>query len=314
MSDTKGRDFWDKAPAVATFFLGVVGTFATFVLSRQAEISRVTQATVQMMSQREVSEMAFRERMFDTLLRELLNPRSSMENRLTTLRLFQLNFHDTFNGRAFFDVLRTEASKASPARRRRLLDDLNSLGRRTSELQESIVEASVGERFPSFRIALGEPQSQLITLGIRHEDEVRQTGSDPADLGSVHFARHKGCDLDSAQHVGHGAREHIHPFCVTLDSLTSDSVRVRLRFYGPEFERDSVGLQRRFWVSFSDSPFSDNTILPDRHRLAFVLKATDSSDAVLKVIEFPAGYIIAGYRPSLDQLDPLVAGRSAVRH
>ena len=100
---------------------------------------------------------------------------------------------------------------------------------------------------------------------------------------------------------------------MTLDTLTSDSVHVRLAFYGPEFERDSADAQKRFWISFSDSPFSDNTILPDRHRLAFVLKSADSSGAVLKVIEFPAGYIIAGYRPSLDQLDPILVGRHAVR-
>ena len=62
-----------------------------------------------MMGQREQSEMDFRQKMFTALLEKLFQGRASVRERVTTLRIFQQNFHETLNSRALFEGMYEEA-------------------------------------------------------------------------------------------------------------------------------------------------------------------------------------------------------------
>ena len=108
--------------------------------------------------------------------------------------------------------------------------------------------------------------------------------------------------------------------CIKMDSIGETAVTITVRFYpeGHEHEASDVAgcvcaqdeNVRPFEVSFYDTPFKDNLLLPDGHRLAFLLKeVTPSSEprlARLKVIEFPADYVLSGYRPSLAELKRII--------
>ena len=69
-------------------------------------------------------------------------------------------------------------------------------------------------------------------------------------------------------------------------------------------------MELEFKVSFYDAPFTDNTLLPDKHRFAITLKKTnmesDPPEATFHVFEFPADYVTTGYRPSIREANKMI--------
>ena len=275
----KHKDRWDKAQVLATFFLGCVGLIFTYMVQNQQEENRKSQVetqeenrksqlATQIMSQREQSEMSFRGTMFQSILKELLTTGAGIEKRMTVLRLFQENFHDTFNGRALVYFLADEAKRK---KQRVILSELIALGRQVSAAQESQVEASVGKKFESFW--LNEGESETKSFGF--------------DTGGVH--------QDS------------HEMTIKLNRVTETGAEVRIKLPDKDSD-DREG--KRLEVSYFDTPFGDNKILPDHHRFAVVLKDTDlmhwPHSAKLKVVEFPAHYVVNGYKPSVDRVEEML--------
>jgi len=125
----------------ATIFLGVVGLVFTYVIDIQQEKNRKNQMAVQIMSQREQSEIDFRQKMFEVLVAELLDPTVDVRERVTRLTLFQHNFHDIFNGRALFDVLEKEAGNLPEQERDEVIKKLVSLAKEVTVAQELLVRA-----------------------------------------------------------------------------------------------------------------------------------------------------------------------------
>lgn len=129
MAEQKRESIVRWAQVGATLFLGVVGLIFTYVIDVQQEKNRSNQMAVQIMSQREQSEIDFRQKMFGVLVTELLDPKVDVRERVTRLKLFQHNFHDIFNGRALFDVLEKDARSLPKRERDDLIHDLVSLAK-----------------------------------------------------------------------------------------------------------------------------------------------------------------------------------------
>jgi hypothetical protein len=83
-----------------------------------------------------------------------------------------------------------------------------------------------------------------------------------------------------------------------------------------EFGQDAADakkkdFERTFELDYFDTPFTDNTLLPDRHRLAMTLKDINVGKdgqlkARVKIIEFPQYYVLSGHRPAMDQLNKMM--------
>lgn len=307
----KSKDFWDKIQVLGPAILGAAGVLITGMLNHHESEKREKEAAVQIMNQREQSDMGFRAKIFEVLLGRLL--KNDPAEQVAVLRVFQHNFHETFNGRGFFDGLArlALADSAGIAGRQSLLRELHSIARETSAQQERIVESNVHKEFPLFRVPVGDSATVVVLLG----------EEDSSGERSLQFAVKVGCDLEGESDRLN--REHAHRVCVFLDSVYpdtltgGDSVRLGVRFDSAHVKGDSIEIpaarravaksRRHFSVSYFDTPFTDNSLLPDGHRLAIVLKGVDSSGADLKVLEFPEDYIVSGYRPSAHLVREMLA-------
>jgi len=147
------------AQVAATVFLGAVGLIFTVIQNNQQEQNRKdqfdlqqrdqkAQLGLQIISQRELSEMDFRQKMFEVLVAELLDREVHVREWVTRLQLFQHNFHDIFNGRALFDGLEKEAMRLpSQEERDDIIHDLVSLAKEVTQAQELLVGAKLYERY-----------------------------------------------------------------------------------------------------------------------------------------------------------------------
>lgn len=273
----------EKSPALgwaqvsATAFIGLVGVLFTLLTTHQQAENRRTMMAVQLMSEREQAETGFRSEMFQTMLQGLLGPETAAPpERLTILRLFQHNFHNMFNGRALFDVLEKDSIKLHVDDREKFIKDLTSLAREIGGLQENLIESLTNKRFKTFTLLVNADTTI----------DISQRG-DKDDKDGEH-----------------------HRLWIRLDSVMKNRARVFVDFdfHAPTDTApppDTV----TFWVEYFDVPFTDNTLLMDGHRIAFILKYANIEvhphQAMFKVVEFPADYILSGYRPSVRHVGEL---------
>ena len=258
----------------ATIFLGVVGLIFTHRTDAQQEENRKNQMAVEIMSQREQSEMDFRQKMFEVLVAELLNPKVDLHDRVTRLKLFQHNFHDIFNGRALFDVLEKEARKLPEHERDKVIKELVSLAKEVTVAQVLLVRAKP----IVFKTRVGD--SVVVHL------EILQKG------------KHAQGENDKRSNEGG------HEIYVKLMKVTAYAIEVEV-IIDTEKAR-----KLKFEVSFFDAPLTDNTLLPDKHRFAITLKETNMKvhphEATFSVFEFPADYVTTGYRPSIREANEML--------
>ena len=291
------------AQVAATAFLGVVGLVFTGVLTYQQEKNRdnqfslqarsdsvqfelqeqnrKTQVGLQLLSQREVSEMDFRQRMFEVLVAELLDTRINVRNRVARLQLFLDNFHDIFNARALFDVLAQDASRERPAARDSLITKLVSIARDVTIEQELLVGT-----VPNI-ILLSQGADTSFTLGTSHEEELGHESGKSIELAA-------------------NGEPTEHEISIKLLEVKKNEVRLELNLEPGNPRSEPL----RFRVSYFDAPLTDNTLFPDRHRFAITLKGTDMRNrpytAKVNVFEFPADFVTTGYRPSIRESNKLI--------
>ncbi len=283
------------AQVVATIFLGVVGIYFTRVQFAQQEKNREDQfalqemnrkfeAGVELMSQRELSEMEFRQKMYDVLDSKHLDEDVDVRERVTRLKLFQHNFHDIFNARALFDVLEAEANKKPELERDYLIHELVSLAKEITLAQELLVGA--------------EPNLIHMELGDTTTVELNLEAH-----GEEHDANREA-DVTLASNDGSMA----HWIDIVLLRIQEHAVDLEVTLYVENHEPRKL----RFQVSYFDAPLTDNTLFPDKHRFAITLKETDieghHNQATLNVFEFPADYVTTGYRPSIRESNRLIEG------
>src|SRR2546427_12765225 len=100
------------AQVASTLLLSAVGLYFTVKFNRQQEQSQRVLGVMQLMSQREQSELDFRQKLFVLVDEKFLNPKVPLANRLASLRLFQQNFNSSLNSRILFDALEIQAMHA----------------------------------------------------------------------------------------------------------------------------------------------------------------------------------------------------------
>lgn len=268
------------AQVAATMFLGVVGLIFTGVQNNQQEKSRVSQAASQLMSQREQSEINFREAIFKTIIEKLLEPTVLPKTKVTLMEVFENNFHDIFNGRALFEYLKedVELNVTDPDDKERLIHRLISLARGVRRSQEQEIS--------------GEVKHIHLTIA--------KMSTDTLNFGEV-------LDPDGSGHVVE----------VTLLQMRSDTNAVKVHLVIKDIIKKDQEISEYFWVEYLDVPLTDNTLLHDRHRLAIVLDSARingrSSYADLSLIEFPANYVTTGYRPQIQQIDEMLSHTAGSR-
>ena len=232
----------------------------------------------QAMVQREQSETEFRQAMFEALAEKMFSSSDKIPERLRYFEVFELNFHNLFNARPLYGLLAEQilAEEIEGWQRDDLRDDLESLGKRIAKDQTTIILAAQGGKGQYFLdLKLANPHTvRLPSLDGEHEEET----------------------------------DSMHVLIVTLKEVEKGRARVKVEINPGKPDSDSW--KSEYWTStfnlrYYDAPFTDNTLLPDGHRIALSLWKTTDSTASLSVLEFPADFITVAYRPSLRDLDEI---------
>lgn len=281
MADDKGdRAMANDKPDVIAWLratgpivIGLSGLVVTLMIGGIQEDRSKHEFRTQAMVQREQSETEFRQAMFEAVAGKMFSSTNEIPERLRYFEVFQLNFHNLFNARPLYDLLAEEIEGAGEDT---LRDDLESLGKRIAKNQTTIILAAQD----------GEGQHFL---------DLRLMAPDTVRLPS----------LDSEEET-HSMNEHV--LVVTLEEVEEGRARVKVET-NPGLP-DSDSWRSEYWTStfdvgYYDAPFTDNTLLPDGHRIALSLWKTTESTASVTVLEFPADFITVAYRPSLHDLDEI---------
>jgi hypothetical protein len=259
-------------PAVVAL-LGVVFTAA---MQRRLESMQMASTMSTMMSERESAEMTFRSTIFDKLVDRMLGKTNNLETRLAAFEIFEENFHDIFNGRSLFKMFDSELRKAG-GRDTVLLERLWNLA---AEVKDKELDIAVANPLA------GRQDSSVDTMPI--------TWSQVARIG----------DGDTAAYKVQLPQDDIHYVRLKVLAHTPTGPRVEFKFWPFVKDRgDSARVTNTFTVEYFDTPFADNTMLPDGHRLAVVMEnrfhERNQFRSTLRVVEFPADVVVGGYRPSL---------------
>lgn len=264
--------------ATGPIVIGIVGLVVTWKIGRIQEDRSEHEFRTQAMVQREQSETEFRQAMFEALAEKMFSSSDSLPERLKYFEVFQLNFHNLFNARPLYSLLAEQilAEEITRGGKDSLREDLESLGKRIAKDQTTIILAAQG--------GCGQ---YFLDLKLKTPDTVR--------LGS----------LDSEEET-ESMNEHV--LRVTLIEVEEGRARVTVEI-NPE-RSDSDSWKSEYWTStfnlrYYDAPFTDNTLLPDGHRIALSLWKTTDNTASLSLLEFPAHFITVAYRPSLQDLDEI---------
>ena len=274
------KDIFDILSALGPALLALMGVIFTGMVNRHLDALHTESISTSMMTERESAELQFRKDMFKELLDRLLDDRTDLETRIAVFGLFEQNFHDSFNGRGLFDLLdrrvHAEASRKG-VEVTRLRGELGSIAADVRKSEEDIVVAD----------AMGDPGMSDRKLALMTSYPMRRDTT-IAVGNSVHLA---------ISLLG----EDKHDVTVRLVRMDPDSgARVTLEFRERPGSVPEVG---SFWVGYFDTPFADNTMLPEGHRLALMLESRigdgSMNSARIRLLEFPSDIVVSGYRPSL---------------
>jgi hypothetical protein len=278
----KPRDRWEKADILLKGLLPVavagVGYFGTSYLEqRQAEDSR-RQFYTDLLARREEADSNLRKEMFryviDNFLgKELGDPRK----RLVGLEMLAVNFHDSFDLSPLFKEAHAGLLQAADKPALRLLrDDLEKLGR------------DIGDR----------QVASLADLDHRWDFEV----SEIQDLQSGVTVSQTllSSELKPLSPVAKDAP----PLTLIITATAVDTVKRALRLYVVVRRQDAPDavVERELWVSFFDFPALNSLRLPNRERVAVVLRHFNASNIQLMAVHFPESRASLKEKPYFDDL------------
>ncbi len=242
----------------------IAGIAIPVVLNHNEEKNRQSQLYVQIMSQREQSDSALRERMFNALITSYFGKEvaTDPDKQIMYLNLLTLNFQEFFDAKPLFEDL--DKRLKGESRRK-----LQNIARQVSDRQANM---------------LTNPEHKPVELMLCSEQQ-------------------DDCQTTAAFDVK-GPQRTYHFNVELLDVGTSEvSLRVSPAPSGTQPESfDFKPIE--FEVSYYDTPFMNNTRLADGSRFAFALKNSDPSAkrAVLKIVNFPAEFMSLRDSPYFDEM------------
>jgi hypothetical protein len=293
--------------------LGVVGSW----FANQQEANRQHQAAMQIMLQREQSEIQAKSALFEKLLGQILGAEkpSDIESRVASLQVFMYNFHDIFNGRSFFHVIERDVEKLEQPRQGKIIKELRELAQGISNIQRAMI------RTARFSDRHHEVDACVTYKGDRKPVQGGQIHNcdDEGNGGLLSLGLNEKGSAEISYTPAHGhiwsrpiADTHIVTVKVTEIRDTSALIEMNIIDDAKLGDRDAgIGDPEAlapFVLSYFGTPFTDNTLLPDGHRIALLLQEIDakSSIAKIRILHFPDDYIPAGYRPTITVFRDLV--------
>ena len=242
----------------------IAGIAIPVVLNYNEGKNRQSQLYVQIMSQREQSDSALRERMFNALISSYFGKEVSTdpEKQIMFLNLLTLNFQEFFDAKPLFEDL--DGKLKGESRRK-----LQKIAREVADRQINM---------------LNKPSHKPIELMLCGEQQ-----DDCQNINAF---------------IVNGPQRTYRFNVELLDVGTSAvSVRVSPAQEGAQTESfDFKPIE--FEVSYYDTPFMNNTRLVDGSRFAITLKNSDPAAkmAVLKIVIFPDEFMSLRDRPYFDEI------------
>ena len=263
--DQEKKDVIDVVTKVVTAAsVLIAGIAIPVVLNHNEEKNRQSQLYVQIMSQREQSDSALRERMFNALISSYFGKEVSTEpeKQIMYLNLLTLNFQEFFDAKPLFEDL--DKKLKGESRRK-----LQNIARQVADRQVNM---------------LTNPDHTPVDLMLCSEQQ--------AD-----------CQSTAAFSIK-GANRTYHFNVELLDvGISEVSLRVSPSQGGTQPEGfDFKAIE--FEVSYYDTPFMNNTRLTDGSRFAIALKNSDptAKRVLLKVVTFPEEFMSLRDRPYFDEM------------
>ncbi len=242
----------------------IAGIAIPVVLNYNEGKNRQSQLYVQIMSQREQSDSALRERMFNALISSYFGKEVSTdpEKQIMFLNLLTLNFQEFFDAKPLFEDL--DGKLTGEGRRK-----LQKIARELADRQINM---------------LNKPDHKPVELMLcgEQQDDCQNTVS--FSVNGPQRTYHFNVELLD---VGASA------VSVRVSPSQEEAQPESFDFKPIEFE-----------VSYYDTPFMNNTRLIDGSRFAITLKNSDPAArmAVLKIVIFPDEFMSLRDRPYFDEI------------
>lgn len=287
----------------------------------QIQATTEKQSDVKIFSDREQSELDFRERTYDKLLAVLLNQKGhkiEIEQRIGVLKLFQHNFHSIFNGRALFDMMEREIDKETrndPQRRKWLIKKLEGLAKDITRRQEELIgESSLGARMKYGQCSINvfgldelNQECQPVSVTLFPSEEGKFEREVEARVRYMTELPAKVCSGTGSTEARLKKVKALMAPCLCADWPEEDRLPRKSLPCGNHADLISA----EFSLNYYDSPFTDNTLLPGGHRFSLTLKNLNHKQrwATVNHFKFPGDFISAGHRPAtMSGIDQLLDG------
>jgi hypothetical protein len=300
--------------SIATpLFIAIFGFWFNCATERQHEY----QTAVQILNQREQSELQARSGVFDKPIVALLDKHNDLDARILALETFLYNFHSVVNARNLMTDLENEIEESGKpdlerskrsttlqlmaqgianAQKQMLaaaMDDqpkVNCLHKSTADYRQGPLSTSDSPRRPPsiVKVNLEQPKSCTLSYPRRWFKDDEHTVTLSLLCVGRHTQLRSGCPHSSTP-------EKTDPFAT--------SARITMTI-------DDSAASDPFEITKFGSPFSDNAILDHGHRIALVLRSLSATDMELEVLTFPKDLVPPGYRPTITNISRLLSGES----
>ncbi len=260
------------------------------------------QSAVQILNQREQSELLARSAVFDKPMNAVMDKRNGIDARILALETFLYNFHGVVNARNLLTDLENEIETSHPPDPERS-KKLQLIAEGVRHVQKQMLAAAMPH---PISVNCGEKQTSdplygfpwILRVPVKEEKDKECIIGYPGRLVDTHtigvrslcVGKHKELESDC-------------PNFSPLICVFSTSARIKMRVDEREFEP--------FELTKFGSPFSDNTIIDHGHRIALLLRSVSADSVELEVVAFPEDLVPPGYQPTITNISRLLSGESA---
>jgi|GEM_PF-6207329 len=296
------------AQVATPIIIAIVGSWYNCATQKQHD----SQTAVQILNQREQSELLARSTVFDKPIAGLLDKNKSIGERMLALETFLYNFHGVINVRNLFTDLENEIEESDGPDLRDF--DRTKLVEQSTRLQ--LIAQGVVHAQKQMLAAAMPDGSQVDCREGQNADRKRQPS-----IVTVVLNKTKICTISYPEGRG-GEHKHtlkLNPLCVGKHTLLESKCPTSP---SPQ-EMDPFSTSARIRVQIGDkpptdpfeltkfgTPFSDNAIIDHGHRVALLLRSISADHVELEVLAFPKDLVPPGYQPTITNISRLLGGES----
>lgn len=315
------KNIWAKLDALAKVIAAtsaIVGTiYIPYVIQANAEQSRMSQAYMQVMTEREKADTGIREQMFKTLLERYLgefkaDPQNLREfkRRIVFLDVLTLNFQEFLNAKPLFEDLHDRIveyeRRIHDMRAPALKEDLQRVARRAAARQVAMlaakaVEFGVGNASHQDRACVRLYEVVGLSDGKEEQLQNPRDGWDCRDDAVLTPSRAGTAPAEEERQE--------YAITIKLTDMHESGVKVQVTPYLQHFRarrltrNDPLVKPLDFEVSYFDLPYMDNTKLFGGKRFALLLKRMEGKDhAFMEAVTFDEQFVSLRDRPYFEEM------------